>query len=82
MSASTLAVLLVIGGVETNPGAAVQIEKFMRVLCNGCDRILKSGTLCDTCRRWFHNSCGNVKLKWQIVENWFVISAERSGSEC
>ena len=30
-------------------------------------RILKSGTQCDTCGRWFHNSCGNVKV--QVAEN-------------
>jgi hypothetical protein len=54
-------VLLVIGGVEKNPGPGVEAEKIMQVLCNGCDIILKSGTQCDTCGRWFHNGCGNVK---------------------
>jgi len=39
----------------------------MRMLCSECDRILKSGTQCDTCGRWFHNSCGNVKA--QVVES-------------
>ena len=47
MCATTLAVLLLIGGVETNPGPAVETEKIMRVLCSGRDRILKSGTQCD-----------------------------------
>ena len=36
------------------------------MLCSGCDRILKSGTQCDTCGCWFHNSCGNVKA--QVAE--------------
>jgi hypothetical protein len=67
LSATTLAVLLVIGGVQTNPGPGVETEKIMRVLCSGCDRILKSGTQCDTCGRWFHNIYGNVKA--QVVES-------------
>jgi len=44
LCATTLAVLLVIGGVEEDPGPDVESEKIMRVLCSGCDRILKSGT--------------------------------------
>jgi hypothetical protein len=67
LCATTLAVLLVIGGVEENPGPAVEAEKIMRVLCSGCERILKSGTQCDKCGRWFHNSCGNVKA--QVAES-------------
>ena len=63
LSAATLAVLLVIGGVEKNPGQGVESEKIIRVLCSGCDKILKSGTQCDTCERWFHNSCRNVKTR-------------------
>ena len=67
LCATTLAMLLVIGGVEENPGPGVEAEKIMRMLCSGCDRILKSGTQCDTCGRWFHNSCGNVKA--QVAES-------------
>ena len=59
--------LLVIGGVQENPGPGVESEKIMRVLCSGCDGILKPGTQCDTCGRWFHNSCGNVKA--QVAES-------------
>ena len=61
------AILLVIGGVELNPGPGVEVESFMQVICSGCERILKSGTQCDTCGRWFHNSCGNVKV--QLVDS-------------
>jgi hypothetical protein len=32
-----------------------------------CGRILKSGTQCDTCGRWFHNICGYVKA--QVAES-------------
>jgi len=42
LCATTLAVLLVIGGVEENPGPGVEAEKIMRVLCSGFERILKS----------------------------------------
>jgi len=38
-----LAVLLVIGGVEQNPGAVVEVENTVRLLCTGCGRNLKSG---------------------------------------
>ena len=53
LCATTLAVLLVIGGVEKNPGPGVEAEKIMQNLCSGCDRILISGTQCDTCEGWF-----------------------------
>jgi len=70
LCATTFAVLLVIGGVEKNPGTSVEAEKIMRVLCSGCDRILKSGTQCDTCGCWFHNSCGNVKAQVAESRKW------------
>ena len=53
--------------MEKNPGLGVEPEKIMRLLRSGCDRILKSGTQCDTCGRWFHNSCGNVEA--QVTES-------------
>ena len=56
---TTLAVLLVIGGVEKNPGHGVEAEKIKQVLCSWCDRNLTSVTQCDTCGCWFHNGCGN-----------------------
>jgi hypothetical protein len=64
---TTLAVLLVIGGLEKNPGPGVEAEKILQVVCSGCDRNLKSGTQCNTCGRWVHNSCGNVKA--QVAES-------------
>jgi len=59
--------LLVIGGVERISGPGVEAEKIVQVLCSGWDRSLKSGTPCNTCGRWFHNSCGNVKV--QVAES-------------
>jgi hypothetical protein len=61
LCATTLDVLLVIGGVEKNPGPSLEAEKILQVLCSGCDRNLKLGTKCSSCGRWFHNSCGNIK---------------------
>jgi hypothetical protein len=49
LCAAVLATLLVIGGVELNPGP---VENIVQLLCSGCDRNLKSGTLCETCGRW------------------------------
>jgi hypothetical protein len=56
-------VLWVIVRVEKNPGHDVEAEKILQVLCSGCDRNLNSGTQCNTCGRWFHNGCCNVKAE-------------------
>jgi hypothetical protein len=61
LCAAALTVLLVIAGVEQNPGPGVEAENSLQVLCSGHDRNLKSGTQCDMCGHWFHNSCVNVK---------------------
>ena len=47
VSATSSAVVLVIGGVQKNPGHGVEAGKIMQVLCSGCDRNLKSGTRVD-----------------------------------
>jgi len=36
LSSLILAVLLIIGGIEQNPGPAVEMENTVRVLCIGC----------------------------------------------
>ena len=43
LSSIILALLLIIGGIEQNPGPAVETENTVRVLCTGCGRNLKSG---------------------------------------
>jgi len=64
LSATVIATLLITGAVELNPGPD---ETSVQVLCNGCDRILKSGTQCVSCGRWYHKSCGNVKIQeWKM----------------
>jgi len=60
LCAALLATLLMIGGVEQNPGP---VENIVEVLCSGCNRNLKSGTQCESCGQWYHNRCGNVKFQ-------------------
>ena len=67
LCAAVLANLLMIGGVELNPGPA---ENIVQVLCSGCDKNLKSGTQCESCGRWYHNSCGNVKFQFAESGKW------------
>jgi len=64
LCAEVLAALLMIGGLELNPGRAENIVQF---LCSGCDRNLKSGTQCESFGRWYHNSGGNAKF--QVAES-------------
>jgi hypothetical protein len=72
---AVLANLLMIGGVEQNPGP---VENIVQALCSGCDRNLKSGTQCESCGRWYHNSCGNVKLQVAESGKW---NCDRCGAE-
>ena len=47
LSSLILALSLIIGGIEQNPGPAVETENTVRVLCTGCGRNLKSGIKCE-----------------------------------
>ena len=58
-----------------NPGS---VENIVQVLYSGCDRILKSGTQCELCGQWYHNSCGNVKLQVAESGKW---NSDRCRSE-
>jgi hypothetical protein len=55
LCAAVLTVLLVISGIEQNPGPGVEAENILHVLCSG---------------RWFHNSCGNVKAQMTDNGKW------------
>jgi hypothetical protein len=70
LSFSILAVLLIIGGIEQNPGPAAEMENTVQILCSGCGRNLKSGIQCELCVQWYHYSCGNVKAQTAERENW------------
>jgi hypothetical protein len=64
LCAAVLATLLVIGGVQLNPGPA---DNIVQVVFSDCNRNFKPGTQSDRCGRWFHNSCENVKF--QVAES-------------
>jgi hypothetical protein len=44
-----LTVLLLIGGIEQNPGPAAEMENTVRILYSGYGRNLKSGIQCELC---------------------------------
>ena len=72
-------------GVEKSPGPGVEAEKIVQDVCSGCDRILISGTPCNTLERLFLSSVtaeGMLKLKWWRSGNWPVISVDRRVSGC
>jgi predicted amidophosphoribosyltransferase len=75
LCATVLATVLVNGGVGLNPGP---VGNVVHVLCSACNKNLKSGTLCDSCGSWYHNSCGNVKFQVAESGKW---SCERCRTE-
>jgi len=77
---ASLAVLLVIGELEKNPGSGVEVEKCLQIVCSGCDRNLKSGTHCNTVDTGSNTHVVMLKLKWQRAENGSVISVDRRDS--
>jgi hypothetical protein len=82
LCAAVLAVLLIIGGVEQNPGPGVEGESFMQVMCNGCDRSLKSGTQCDNVDVGFITAAETVRLHWQTVGSGTVKGVNGKGFAC
>jgi hypothetical protein len=49
LSSVVLAVILMIGGTEKNPGPLVEVENTVRILFTGFRRNLNSGMQCDLC---------------------------------
>ena len=70
LSSTTLALLLIIGGIEQNPGRVMEKENMIQLSCTGCSRILRTGIQCELCGHWYHYSCGNVKGDWMDKEKW------------
>jgi hypothetical protein len=70
LSSMVLAVLLIVGGNEQNPGPVEEVENTMRLICTGCSRNKMSGIQCELCGRWYHYSFGNVKALADERENW------------
>jgi hypothetical protein len=65
-----LAVLLIIGGIEQNPGPSGEMDSMVSDVCTGCGRHLKSGIQCEMCGKWYHYNCGNGKVHVAVKENW------------
>lgn len=70
LSSTILAVLLVIGGIEQNPGPVMDSTNAIKLSCTGCSRNLRTGIQCELCGHWYHYSCGNVKGVWTEREKW------------
>jgi hypothetical protein len=70
VSSMILVVLLIIGGIEQNPGPIAEVKNIVRILCTGCAGNQNSGIQCEMCGRWYHYSCGNVKAQTVERENW------------
>jgi len=73
LSVMGLAILLMIGRTEQNPGPVVEVKNTMRLLCNGCCRNLKLGIQCELRERWYHYSCGSMTA--QAACNSQIISS-------
>ena len=78
LCAAALATLLVNGDMEQNPCPGMEGERIIQILYSGHDRILKSGTRCETCGWWYHNYCRNVKAEVAESGKW---KCDRCGSE-
>jgi hypothetical protein len=81
LSSMVIAVLLVTGGVEQNPGPGVEGMDTIQLTCTGCSRNLKSGIQCELCGRWYHYSCGNVKAHMDERVKWSCDSVRLKGFE-
>ena len=65
--AAVLPTLLMIGGVELNPGT---VDNIVHLLFSGCGRNLNLGIQCESCGRWYYNSCGKVKFQFAVSGKW------------
>ena len=70
LSSLIIAVLLIIGGIEQNPGPSGEMDSTASDICTGCGRHLKSGIQCEMCGKWYHYNCGNGKVQLVMKENW------------
>ncbi|KAJ4451854.1 hypothetical protein ANN_03332 [Periplaneta americana] len=67
--AIVIATMLVIGGVELNPGPINDTEK-TSIKCGSCKKNLRVGVLCNGCEIWFHLGCQKIKRDQIIEETW------------
>jgi len=69
LSLMILVLLLMISGIEKNPGLVVQVQNTARLLCTGWGWNLMSGIQCELCELWYHYSGGSVKAQASEREN-------------
>jgi hypothetical protein len=80
LCAVALTALLVIGGVEQNPGPGVEVDNTLQVLCSGCERNLKLGTQCDVCvDAGSTTAVETSRSKWRTAGSGAVIDADGTG---
>jgi hypothetical protein len=60
----------IIGGIKQNPGPSGEKDSMASDACTRCGRHLKSGIQCEMCGKWYHNNCGNGKVRVAVKENW------------
>jgi len=59
-----------IGRAEQNADSVVEVEKTVRLLCDGCCRNLNSGIQYELYERCYQYSCGSVKTQAAEREKW------------
>lgn len=64
-----IAILLIIGGIELNPGPASD-NGVISVKCGSCRKNLRVGVLCNQCEKWFHLTCQKIKREQIVEETW------------
>jgi hypothetical protein len=79
LCAATLAVLLVIGGVEQNPGPGVEVENTVQVLCSGCERSLKWEHNVTRVAVGFITAVEMLRHKWRRAGSGTVIGVKGKG---
>jgi hypothetical protein len=82
LCATTLAVLLVIDGLEKSPGPGVKTEKILQILFSGYDRNLKSEINVTRVEAGSITTVITLKLKWRRAGNGSVTSADRKYLGC
>ena len=82
LCATTLAVLLVIDGLEKSPGPGVKAEKILQIIFSGCDRNLKSELNVTRVEAGSISTVITLKLKWWRAVNGSVTSVDREDLGC
>lgn len=69
--------LLIIGGVESNPGP--KSGEAIPMKCETCKRNLRAGVLCNCCEIWFHLSYQRIERKEIVEEFWMCKDCGNQG---